>query len=585
MHLITTALEETWPAEGPVLFLGEWCRRYSRRHEWQCLGGEVLPYHWDDRRRMEADHQRLHHLYEGLLVEVAAQLNEVHGVDRGVRYWRILLGPWLGTLVAALADRWAVAVEGLEHERVSATNVLSGGATNRIPHDNAQFRSMVFDDLWNHVVFGRMLEEETSIECRPVVPPDPPVESVGSAPAIRSMREAVLSTVALLSRFLARPEDSVLRGTSMPWRTEVRVQVALGQMPTLWTMVSLPEVNVAPDQRWRDWSLPEPGRSRFEDHVRRWVSDHLPTVYLEGYRDLLEAVESSRLPSRPRSIFTSTSQFSDEVFKAWTAEKVMNGSPLLVGQHGGHSGIGRFSATNDHEVAIADRFASWGWSDERRTKVTPTGQLKGFGRMRGGSGGSGSALLMLNANPRYSYDIYDFPVAAQWLKYHADQFEFVENLPPEVQRHLVVRLYQHDYGWDQAERWQDRFPDLTYELSTDDYLASLERSRVVISTYNGATFLETIAMHVPTIFFWDPTTSGLSTRARDVFTALADVGVFHETPGSASDHLSEVWDDVDGWWGRADVRAACDLLRGTFSRDPESTPGRVVDLLRSLQTG
>jgi putative transferase (TIGR04331 family) len=534
---------------------------------------------------MEADYQRLGDLQEDLLVEIAHRLNEIHGVDHGVRYWRILLGPWLGTLLAALADRWMVAVEGPDYERVLVTNVLEGGATDRIPSDNAQFRSMVFDDHWNHVVFGRMLQEETSIECRPVKSLDPPAESGGQAPGKPSMLEAGLAIVAHLSRMLARPTDSVLRATSMPWRTEARVQMALGQIPALWTMIPLPKVDVPPDERWRSWSLPEPGRSRFEDHVRRWASVYLPTVYLEGYRNLLEAVEQSRLPSRPRVIFTSTSQFSDEVFKAWTAEKVMNGSPLLVGQHGGHSGIGRFSATNDHEVAIADRFASWGWADNARTKVTPTGQLKGFGRLRNRSDGGGSALLMLNVTPRYGYDLYDVPVAGQWLEYHADQCEFVENLSPEVRRSLVVRLYQHDYGWDQAERWQDRFPDLAYERSTDDYLTSLERCRVAICTYNGATFLETIAMDLPTVVFWDPKRSGLATRAHEVFAVLTEVGVFHETPGSAAAHLSEVWDDVEGWWGRADVRAACDLLRGTFSRDPEGTPDRVIGLLRSLRTG
>ena len=35
-HLITTALERTWPKEKTsVLFLGEWCKKYNRRNEWK----------------------------------------------------------------------------------------------------------------------------------------------------------------------------------------------------------------------------------------------------------------------------------------------------------------------------------------------------------------------------------------------------------------------------------------------------------------------------------------------------------------------------------------------------------------------
>ena len=32
--LVTTALEETWGRDVPVIFLGEWCRQYSRKHIW-----------------------------------------------------------------------------------------------------------------------------------------------------------------------------------------------------------------------------------------------------------------------------------------------------------------------------------------------------------------------------------------------------------------------------------------------------------------------------------------------------------------------------------------------------------------------
>ena len=49
--LVSTALEETWRDDEPVLFLGEWCRRYSRKERWSKMDAEVLPYHWDDRKK------------------------------------------------------------------------------------------------------------------------------------------------------------------------------------------------------------------------------------------------------------------------------------------------------------------------------------------------------------------------------------------------------------------------------------------------------------------------------------------------------------------------------------------------------
>lgn len=545
-----------------------------------------MPYHWDDRLGMESDYARLSILQDDLLSDLAEQLNEVHGVDHGVRYWQILLGPWLATFVASLADRWAIVVESLEHGRITETNILSDVGRVVVSQDNAGFHSLVFGDLWNHVVIGRLLREETDIECRgiPWMSGDEGVGGRSELPR-RSRREAALGVGARLSRFLARPDDAVLRSTCMPWRSEVRVQLALRQFPVLWTHIPLEGVEVAPDQQLRDWSVRELGRERFEDLVRRWISDYLPTSYLEGYQDLLKATESSGLPDRPKVIFTSNAHFSDEVFKAWTAERVERGAPLMIGQHGGHSGVGRFSATNDHEVAISDRFASWGWSNGQSRSVVAVGQLKGFRPTGQRDSGNLSVLLMLNVLARYGYSLYDVPVAGQWLDYFADQCAFVDSLSNDVRQQLSVRLFEQDFGWDQEQRWRERYPDLTYESSADDLQSSLSRTRVAVSTYNGSSFLETISMDVPTIIFWDPTRSGISERARMVFDGLAAVGVFHPSPTSAARHLSTIWDDVEAWWCRSEVRAACDELRHAFSRDPRDAPARVTAELKALVSG
>ena len=99
--LITTALEETWPddLETPVLFLGEWCRIYTRRDRWSNMNAKVLLYHWDDRHKVFNDYHYLNNIYENTLKSLQKKLNEIHGVDHSLRYWRILIGPWLSQFI------------------------------------------------------------------------------------------------------------------------------------------------------------------------------------------------------------------------------------------------------------------------------------------------------------------------------------------------------------------------------------------------------------------------------------------------------------------------------------------------------
>ena len=63
------------------------------------MNAEMIPYHWDDRNKLYNDYQYLNIIYENTLKAMQKQLNEIHQVDHSLRYWRILIGLWLGFLV------------------------------------------------------------------------------------------------------------------------------------------------------------------------------------------------------------------------------------------------------------------------------------------------------------------------------------------------------------------------------------------------------------------------------------------------------------------------------------------------------
>ena len=115
--LITTADERTWPPDGPVLFLGAWCRLQGRSARWTRFEAATVPYHWDDRERLYRDSMELRGLHEELLADLSRALNTTLGTHHSVRYWRILVGPWLQHFTQMLFDRWTMihrAVDGYE---------------------------------------------------------------------------------------------------------------------------------------------------------------------------------------------------------------------------------------------------------------------------------------------------------------------------------------------------------------------------------------------------------------------------------------------------------------------------------------
>ena len=106
MFLATTAIKNFWKPSEHLLFLGEWCRIYSQKHVWSKLSYETLPYHGLDRRKVYQDYIYSMRIYERLLVHLSKELNKIHGSAYSLRYWRIVVGPWLLYFTMILLDRY-----------------------------------------------------------------------------------------------------------------------------------------------------------------------------------------------------------------------------------------------------------------------------------------------------------------------------------------------------------------------------------------------------------------------------------------------------------------------------------------------
>jgi putative transferase (TIGR04331 family) len=360
---------------------------------------------------------------------------------------------------------------------------------------------------------------------------------------------------------------------------DLRLQWRLGQIPKLWKNIPTPRAQV--DLAKRQWQMGRSNEEGFPAIVRAMIPKHIPALYLEGYGDLRTCCAGLPWPGKPSLIFASNLFVRHDVFKAWVAQKTEDGAPLVTGQHGGLYSLGLWYFIDEHQRAISDAFITWGWNAEGEPKIKPVGNLKMAGRDLGWDP-KGDALMIQMARPRYSYHMFSMPFASQWLDYFEDQCRFVTALPECLRERLVVRLYGSDYGWCQKLRWQDRFADIRLDEGSVPIESLVENSRLAISTYNGTTFLESMAANVPTIIFWNPNHWEISKSGAPYMEQLKIAGVFHETPESAAQQMAQVWDDVAGWWNSGRVQSARKEFCHRYSRLPEDFLGSMEHILRQM---
>ena len=191
-------------------------------------------------------------------------------------------------------------------------------------------------------------------------------------------------------------------------------------------------------------------------------------------------------------------------------------------------------------------------------------------------------LMVENAIPRYSYHMYAVPVASQWLSYFDDQCQFIYALPERLRKKMLIRLYGHDYGWCQKERWLEQFPDLQLDPGHQPIYDLINKSRLYISTYNATTYLESLAWNMPTIMFWNPIHWELREDVIPYFELLKSVKIFHETPESASNHMVKIWDDIPSWWESEAVQNNRKQFCERYSHIPENPLDKLETIFRDL---
>ena len=284
-------------------------------------------------------------------------------------------------------------------------------------------------------------------------------------------------------------------------------------------------------------------------------------------------------PESPRAIFTSNRHLYDDVFNVWVAEATSRGTCLILGQHGGSYGITKYpSFAERHEIAVADKYITWGWNSKGPT--IPGVVLTKVGTQITSLKKKSEIIFVADhlwAAPRSIWS--DIDESSPYLTHVTEVLQLIS---PICQQHLHVRLHhsQEDTGHSLLEKWKNQIPQLHVDAGNTRFSSLMQESKLVVVAHNSTTFPETFALGIPTIITWKPSWTEIRDEAKPIFEKLTEVGIFHADPKTLAAHLSQIYDDIDGWWESKEVTEARQFFCAHFSR----TTKRPLCLLRRIIT-
>lgn len=547
--MITTAIESSWCLDKPVIFLGEWCRIFSRCKKYNKFDQIILPYHWDNRAKYNLDFQYLEDLYEQHLSHLSLCLGAMHDKTQDVRFWRIIVGPWLRYFIDALFDRFETIRVAYDSGEVEDTWVLKYDLNSFVPENFSDFYTQFVDDPWNHAIFSECIQileipyTEIDVSLNPL-----PQHSQNTSLSRRWIG-------GLLSFFCKkisyRLNEIAIISAYMPRLQFLKLQKALKQLPCDPPRVAS-KVTRELDHKKRRLLARASANTIFENFLNSIIPKLIPKAYVENFSEINDSALEV-FPKSPKVIVTSNAYQADELFKIWTAHNVNRGVPLVIEQHGGNFGIGRINQSEDHQVKVADIFTSWGWVDPLRKNIKPMPSLK-LAAFNPKPIPSGDILVTLASFPRYFYNHISFPVSGQFLNYIHDQVKLFMHLSGPASVRLRIRLDSDSFGWEIKERLLKHLPSLVVETSKKSFKSRLSGCSLSLSTYNATTFLETMASNFPTVVFLRPNFFEIRPEAQEFMNELKSVGILHDSPESAANFIDKIIDDVMNWWERKDVQ-------------------------------
>ncbi len=571
MFFATTALQDFWNKNERMLFAGSWCLLIDRQQDWQSLDYDVLDCPWSDPKKVSQAYQCCLETYEKVLGLLADFLNEHHHEERSLRYWRILIGPWLHYYIDILYDRLSHIQLALLRDSELTTRLLDP-SSYRTPFDTLEFINFTMLDHYNLQLYSQIFRAlGFSFKSQPAKPERPLKTSILPIGVVKNSKKRTFIDLAAsdFKKMTLRLLGSVIQITGRSrcklFDADMNEEQLLGLMLKSGLRILPPSVNHPNfDHLQKKCPKRHSARNKFselpfynalEEILIKTLSVNFPPLYLEYYRDAKKAIqdESEILPA------ISVSSFGwryHEPFKFLAAESQERGKRLVAIQHGGAYGTYERHAQEIHEAKCADTFWVWGWASQAGSNLRNIPSPRLLQTIQRSTNAARPFLYLATAQPRYPIGFHSSPIGSQWEQYFEWQERFLSSLSSSIRSQMIFRSGIYEYGFQNKIRLENKFPELLFD-SSKSLEKALQEATLVIIDYGGATvFLETMARNIPTLHFFDPMIWDLRKAAKPFYHDLETCDVIALQPEKAAQIMRLQSRDISTWWQNESLQSA-----------------------------
>lgn len=583
MHIIKTAFKKAWPNSlDNSILLGDWCKNQDSIKSNEIDKLKIIEYHFNDRKKFYDSRKEIDSIYDELLIILTSSLNKFFNKKNDRRYWEIIWGCWLHTFVLAFFDRNKSIESVLKKYPNSTTNILNP-KSYIIATNTAEYLNNLQNDFYNFQIYSSIWHKcEGKIDS---VITHSYSSKKKSNSVYQNFKFLALSCIRQFFKLFFSKSKIISFNSGFSRKTLVKI-ILKSKFNVIPFELFVFKNKIIPNH---DIDLRndlknilvnyKKKKNNFLNFCLDQISDNAPIGLIEGYKNTLEI--NSKSIKNVKYLF-SANGFINDNWNILCAENIKNGAKLINCQHGGGYGIQKFSGFEDYEIKIADKFITAGWKLKPNDKfiTMPLPFINKNSRTLNNK--NGQIFYIKNDYSLYLYRIFSHPVGRYADLYRKWSRRFLQNLDKNVLSNILVRPNYKFHSDFLDKKFHPKNHQLKYDNFSKSFDYQLKNCKIAISDTNQTTYLQSIALNIPTIVFWNPESSEIKKIARSFIDDLNRVGILHYSPESAAIFLNLNHKSINKWWFSDDVQEVRFKFINNYAKISDKWVNEWVNFFKSL---
>lgn len=566
-----TALNSHWGTPANTLLLTTGCRQSNSKNGWEKYAAPIDTLRFTTPARLFSAKNFCSSLSVKAFLSLADLLEQHYNFNFSLRFYENLLFPWLLQFTEAVYDRYTSIVQA--HLTIGDSCFLTAPVCSPMPQlGTISWIEMTYgNDIFNLRFYSEII---SWLGYRQKALPVSPLSAeravfsntvrVNCSGWRQKLKKRLNSVIRRGKNFLGKKTHYFYDCSAYGDATQILPEGKSRWLPLEFNL-DLGKMRLNSALRSSRLDL---GTSELEQLLGYMIPRHLPFGFCEALPGIVTWARSWKI-SHP-GVFVTTRPVWDQTIPLDVfahCHKI----PRAGLQHGGGSFY--HDSTQSYELAIYDRFFSWGNTENSLPSAYYLSQKKP-GKFES------APLLVANESYRYIFRLVPYYGDGGGVQYHEMRKIFLRLIPEH--KRPDIRLYFTEYGWGVQESLKKEFANLNFQNSnTVPFEAAMANTCLMVLDHYSTSLHRAMGTNIPTIIWGD--TRYCSEEARPIAEIMKDAEIWHDTPESAAHFYNtllpenigswrEASESIHEWWESKKVQGARSAFCNMYARTSPTWP-------------